>query len=286
MQKSSLRVIATLILITPHAVFPQSGSTLEQFEIDATKDRATEEHPHEPRSTTNSKTYDGGLGYGDDDDDGELLGDSLFWWIPEAIGRAMVAGGTSSWRRVTSPTRADDIDENAEFEEPTVARKTEGEGVIPYARVDVSYNWMNNRIHANDSRTEIGFGPLGFQLRNTRYYESDPEADLHVRQYHALYRMSASDFFEVDIGFGKFELIGVSSHSGESFTLPVLIHPSTRFGFEYRPSWTSINGTGIADYELAMSFGDRYWSVRGGYRWLKSPGARLEGPFLGLSGRI
>ena len=70
-------------------------------------------------------------------------------------------------------------------------RRVAGEGVIPYARADVSYQHAGSLVHAVDTRAEVGLGPFGFEARQIRYTESVPNAALEVQQYHALYRMSA-----------------------------------------------------------------------------------------------
>ena len=98
--------------------------------------------------------------------------------------------------------------------------------------------------------------------------------------------MSVGSVFEVDLGYGRMELIGMQHNSGGSFTLPVLFHPTTAFGIEYRPSWAAINGNSLENHEIALEFGDRFWALRAGYRWLRSPGDQLSGPFAGISVRF
>lgn len=161
-----------------------------------------------------------------------------------------------------------------------------GEGVVPFVRLDGSYHRIGDRIDASDYRTEVGYGPFGFEYRQLRYTESDPEATLELAQYHALYRMSAGDYVEIDLGYGQLDITGAAHNTGGSWTVPILIHPSPHFGFEYRPSWAKINGSPITNQEVAVSIGGRFWALRGGYHWLESDSERLSGPFVGLSLRL
>jgi hypothetical protein len=181
-------------------------------------------------------------------------------------------GGARSWRRVTSDPGV----------EGTLTRKP-GEGVIAYARLDVSLLRVSSRISGDDTRAELGFGPIGIAGRTTRYREEDPKAELDVNQYHLLYRMSAGDRLEITVGYGRLRLEGLSSTAGDSRTASILFYPTRHVGFEYRPSLATVNGNRITDHELAVSFGDLFWAARIGYRRLESPSERLDGPFIGLS---
>jgi len=51
----------------------------------------------------------------------------------------------------------------------------------------------------------------------------------------------------------------------------------------FRPSWTAIEGTSVADYDVRISVGFPYVTAETGYRWLSSDGSTLKGPFLGGS---
>ncbi len=270
MRPNALRSLLAWILIFPLAAFPDTGGKLERFEKDATLPRSTVEPPDPPPPT---RSYEPAKI--DESDDADIVTD-LIIMVP----MAMAAGGVYSWQRIAPPTIDDSTNKKA------VTPRAVGEGVIPYARVDGSYNRVGDDIHAADTRVEIGYGPFGFEVRQMHYTESDPDTVLDVKQYHALYRMSAGKYVEIDLGYGRLDLVGVSHNSGGSWTLPILIHPSTRFGIEYRPSWASINGNSVSDQELAISLGDRFWAVRGGYHWLESPADRLSGPFIGLSLRL
>ncbi|MGD8594955.1 MAG: hypothetical protein PVF82_19160 [Gammaproteobacteria bacterium] len=278
------RLLFVWILIFPLVALADTGSKLEHFEKDATSPRPSDESDDPPpqqdqhQSGSNFSTENS-----DETQTQSNFGDDLALALIQAIPLAMVAGGRYSWERV-SVSAADDGANGRDRKK--ITPKAPGEGVVPYIRLDASYNHVDDRIHASDYRAEVGYGPFGFEYRQVLYGETNPEATLELEQYHALYRMSFGDRVEIDLGYGRLDLIGMARHSGSSWTLPILIHPSPHFGIEYRPSWAKINGNSISNQELAISVGAQFWAFRGGYHWLESHEERLSGPFIGLSLRF
>ena len=95
--------------------------------------------------------------------------------------------------------------------------------------------------------------------------------------------MTFSRFVEWDIGLGGAALEGNERNSGVSFTLPFRFYVWRHFGLSFRPTWSAIDSRSINDYDLGLSVGIRYVSVKAGYRWVKVGSASLNGPFAGLS---
>ena len=277
------KLLLLCALFIPLTSFSQTGSLLEKFELDATQPRedsqtqprenSQNQHSHRAHDT-HETVRDDSASYSDQ------LEQELISSVAELVFDMFSYPGIYSWQRVAPPMADNSSEEYA------ATPRNPGEGVIPFARVDVSYHYVNSRVHALSGRGEVGYGPFGFEARTARYSESEPDATLDIVQYHFLYRMSLEDHVELDIGYGEYELSGVADNIGPSGTLHLLIYPSEQIGIELRPSWASINGNSISDHEMAMSYGGRYWAARAGYHWLTSPSTSLSGPFVGLSLRF
>lgn len=188
---------------------------------------------------------------------------------------AIILPGWNSWDRVQPRP----IDARYAFAEP---RET-GEVLIPFFRLDAAYQNVDSDVEAIDIRAELGYGPIALSIRDTNYQESDPDDELEIFQMHALYRMSFSEAFEVDAGLGILTIDGDGQNSGLSLTLPVLIRYTENLGFEFRPSWSSVNGNTIQDYDVGAMLGMRFVALRAGYRWIESENTSLNGPYLGIS---
>jgi len=249
-------------LLSQHPAVAQSGSQLERFEKDATRqspDKKSGESSDRSATRDESQTSEDG---------------GLFSGLIDAAFELIADGGARSWRRVASDPGVGGVPPR----EP-------GESVIVYARLDVSLLQVSSRIFGNDVRAELGYGPVGFAARTTRFREDNPSAELDASQYHLLYRMSAGDRGEIALGYGRFRLEGLSSTAGSSGTVSVLFYPTRHVGFEYRPSFSTLNGNRITDHEFSVNFGDLFWAARIGYRRLEGPSERLDGPFFGVSVR-
>jgi hypothetical protein len=259
-------------------VIPVCAGTLDDFEKDAVKKR-------EPGTDSKSKKRSSTDGA---DDLGDACLDSLasdcldvFCTSGEA-GRGIGAvfggianGGRHSWDRINPDGLA------AQKDERIVRRQ--GEALVPFLRLDTVYQNVETDVAAWDYLMIVGYGALGFQARSTVYEEKEPAGKLRFAEYHALYRMSLGNQVEVDLGAGAMVLKGAQENSGFSITVPVLIHPSDHYGFEFRPVWSSINENNIQDFDVAVLFGWRYASVKAGYRWVHSLHQSLDGPEIGVS---
>lgn len=197
------------------------------------------------------------------------------------VTQTLIEGGRQSWLRVSADART-----------ATMTPREPGDALLVKARADLAAQHVDQRTTSLDLRVEAGYGPWAVQGRRTRFREDLPgatnaTAELEVRQAHFLYRMAAGDYAELGLGYGRMQIVGLASHSGESVTVPLLIHPSPYWGFEYRPSWAIINGNTLRDQEFALLLGLPFASLRAGYRRLESSvgkdGQRLAGPFVGVS---
>ncbi len=253
---------ATLLLVLTFCltclVQPLVAGELDDFEEEATAATAAD--------TTSSYSSDSGGGSG-----WAMLFAEVFYMT-------FIYGGASSINRMRPP---DAVDAESPIEGLPV--KNKGEPVIPYLRLDAFYQDTSSSVQAIDGRIEVGWGPIGLQYRHTRYDEDRPDDSMDVSQWHVLYRMSFSQFVEVDMGFGSMTLKGNREYSAFSFTLPVQVRTPWGIGVEYRPAWSTINGNSVRDHTLSAGYGLRFVSASIGYRWFNVGDASLQGPFIGAS---
>lgn len=184
----------------------------------------------------------------------------------------LLYGGACSWARVT----------DAEVSADGAAPRALGEPLIPFARVDVSYQNVESDVDAVDAQADLGYGPVGAHLGFTRYREQTPADHLDMIRALGLYRMSFGSHIETDLGLGGLTLKGEQTTRKFLFSLPVLVHPSEHWGIEFRPAWADR----ISDYDVALLLTRRFASAKLGYRWVDSPHESLDGPYIGISIRL
>ncbi len=260
--------LVLVVLLICYASTTMAGE-LDQFEAEATKP-AEDSTSRKPTSKQDKQLDDDNNGERDTSDD---ISDVIVEMIAEFAFYGVVYGGVSSWERVQPSGQANETQTPRQFGDPA----------IPFARIDVNYQSVSSDIDAQDSRVELGFGPLGVQYRKTEYDEDNPDDSLTIEQWHGLYRMSLGDYLEIDLGYGRFTLEGNATSRGSSFTLPVLFRPTENIGIEWRPTWSSINGSDISDHDLGIHFRYQIAALRVGYRWLEAGEADLDGPYIGLA---
>ncbi len=280
-----MRRILCLALAASMAAVPAMGGTLEEFERKATRSGNEGARNAFPRGNA-----DGDAGrpksFGDElvQEIAESIADLLLYGVAGGV----LYGGAASWARVTqkpAPERREGEDGTRDREAIDVGPRRPGEALIPFARLDMGYQFLESDVSALDIRAEAGYAMAAVQVRRTDYREKEPKDDLATTAIHALYRMSFGNSFGMDIGLGALVLQREGSRSGFSFTLPFLIHPSDHFGIELRPAWSDLGGSTIQDYDVAIVGGWRHVSARAGYRWVRAGFAHLDGPEVGVSVR-
>ncbi|MFT3866998.1 MAG: hypothetical protein QM715_00740 [Nibricoccus sp.] len=134
-----------------------------------------------------------------------------------------------------------------------------------------------------DGRLLAGFGPFAAQYRHTHYREDGASNPLNFIQMHGLFRMSWSEKAEFGLGFGRLILDGRSRNDGFSMTYPLSIFPTKHLGLNFTPTWSWINDHAITDCDGSVSYVNKYFSVRVGYRRIKARAEVLSGPYAGLT---
>jgi hypothetical protein len=210
----------------------------------------------------------GGSGIGDD-----CLADPLLWELGGRLAfYGLAYGGIASWSRM-DPLNADLIDM------PGMAPREWGDSLLPVIRADADYQWVEGDIGAVSGRIEGGYGPFAVEFKRTQFDEEDPDDQLILTRWHALYRMSLGGGLEVDLGVGQLTLDGNSLLEETSFTVPLLFHPVPGCGLEFRPAWSD----SLTEHSLGLILGTKFGSLTAGYRWLRNETDSLEGPYAGLS---
>jgi hypothetical protein len=164
-----------------------------------------------------------------------------------------------------------------------IPKRTIGEALLPFVRADLNYQHVSSRIYGIDGRIESGYGPFGIHFRDTHYVERDPKNSLDFRYIQGLYRISTDDSFDFSLGLGGLIMDGEKVHGGFSMTFPLEIYPYEHFGFRLSPTWSFNNGNAVSDYEAAIAYSRRFYSLRAGFRRTKVQDQILKGPFLGVS---
>ena len=163
-------------------------------------------------------------------------------------------------------------------------KREPGSTLVPFARVDSSYQSIDNNLDAVDVRGEVGFGPLGLQVRRTWYDEDNVDTgELQLTQVHFLYRMQYLGRLGVDLGVGPSTLDGINRYDSISWTTPVRLRLCDGFTAEFRPMWVTFDDSRVRDYELTGQVTWRNVGVIAGYRWLMNDDESLEAPLIGLS---
>jgi len=219
---------------------------LDKFEEDATKvkeDKPSSQHNH--------------------NDDDSFLGD--------IFAQIVISAGKGSLSR-----------EGYAEEGDTVAKRQQGDRLLPRARLDVAGQFLEHDISAVDLRGEVGYAAFAGQVRYTRMWEDSNGNALTTTYGHFLLRMALGSKGEMDLGVGALNLAGRQSTTGVSMTLPIQVH-GDNFGVEARPAWSALNDNVIQDYDVALVAGVRFVALRAGYRWLLAPHETLKGPYAGVS---
>jgi hypothetical protein len=270
-----MKITGKMIVILSAVVFCTSGLSyagkLDDFEKDSTKKKQSDK----AKETSICGEIIGGI-----------LGAIIGVFVAEGVHE--IAKGSNDGNKSGAGNKETDKENNdknpadhAGDESPPL--KERGSPLMPYARIDASYQHLSSNLKAQDYFAEFGYKPVAVSGRFTRYMESDPDDTMDAAEIFLLYRMKFKDMVEIDLGVGDMIIKGEATHSGMSLTAPVRFKPVDYAWLEFRPAIADINGNFMQDYDLSAHVGWRYASVKAGYRWFMSPDETLDGPYLGIS---
>jgi hypothetical protein len=124
-------------------------------------------------------------------------------------------------------------------------------------------------------------GKYGYSVRYDHYLEESPATTLGVAGIYMLYRPPASKNFQVDLGIGLGSLMGQEVNSGLSLELPVRIRLSDPVSLAITPAVTYLANQMVQiNAALEVRGGKLLYAL--GYKTLRGPTQRLEGPYIGL----
>ena len=182
------------------------------------------------------------------------------------------------------------IDETlARVKEPTeiTAKKLTfrqiGEPTLPFFRLEPKYLRVNPDISALDYELELGYGPYALKCRHTSFDEINPRDGMDLTQYLLFLRLSPASSLEYGFGIGSIHLQGNKSNSGFMIYFPVKFHPYESFGYQFKPTMSWINDNLIGDYDIALVFFKRYYSIKLGYRFLRVRKENLDAAYISLA---
>ncbi len=199
--------------------------------------------------------------------------DELFWRMMEIAVLVAVEGGKMSVERTQG------IDDPLS----SMAPRTMGEPLLSFVRFDTHYQNVNGHARGVDLKLELGYSLLGINFRRTRFRESSPSDEMNLSYIHGLYRMSLGNHVGFNIGYGRATLKGDHKNSGSSFTFPLLFHWSERLGVEGSYTASNINNNWLTDAEISFIVTERLGSLSLGYRSIRGPSEKIQGPFMGFS---
>jgi hypothetical protein len=246
-----------------------SAGKLRSFERDATRDRSGRDR----RSDRPDPTFDSDDSYIRHGRSGSIS-DFMF---NDLLYLSLIHPGRRSWARVSA--------DSARLGDLTLEPREPGDPLIPFVRFDAAYQDVDSDVEAFDYRVQVGYGPVGVELHQTRYWEQQPPDSLDIYRVYGLYRLSIGNSLEVDVGLGAIVIDGAETNVGFSSTTPILFYPVDWLVAEFRPMWSDIQGSVTQEYGVALLLNWGYVALRGGYRWTHSPMESLDGPFVGFSVR-
>ena len=246
---STIALTAYCLLIMPGTGMAQKLDAFEKGTRTTSPEKATSDYHHRNSCA--------------DDFFSEVIGD--------VIGVVIVGGGAMSWTKARANTNA--------CLRAGIMPKEAGDRQIPFLRTDITYQALGSGVEAFDYRAEMGYGPIGLHFDQTHYSEDDPRDRLDLTRVYGLYRMAMGDSIEMDLGFGPMWIDGNKKDARTSFTVPIMVYPNDVFGIEFRPAWAS----NISDYDIGFLISGKHSSFKAGYRWVKSPGKTLDGPYAGIA---
>lgn len=248
-------IIIAILIVTPLA----AASELDDFEEAATTD-------NEQKSDDQKKEEE------EDDDDVNFFFD--FYEIIFDVIFSVFDGTDKSLAR---------IGESTETDLTKIDIRQTGEPTLPFFQLEHRYMRVSSDIKARDNSLEFGYGPYGFNCRNTGFYEKNPSDKLTLTQYHFLLRISATRSREYGIGVGRLAIRGNEDNSGSSLTFPMKFYPKESFGIRFTPTYSRINGNSIDDYDLSFAYTKRFGTIELGYRFLEANGVDLDGSYIGFA---
>lgn len=200
--------------------------------------------------------------------------DDLFWtlmgYAAEGLFELTAQGGANSNLRIQE-NHTDEV----------IPRKL-GESLIPFFRMNLNIQGIEDRSYGLDGKLELGRGSLALEFRDTRYRDNTENEQLRLRQLQVLYRMSFGNRVGVNLGLGSAKLDGAEHSKGTMVSIPLFLHNRRHITWEIRQTWMFADEFSVDELDLSAIYAIRRTAIRLGYRRLDSLNSSLEGPYLGV----
>jgi len=241
--------------------YPESSSEREQY-----SSAPRHKHHHRQHERDNDDFFS--ILFGDliDDIVGEVLGGAA-----QAIGNGLDDAATHSNQRINDSSASAPED-----------KRTLGEPVIPYFRLNLNLQNIESNIYGFDGKLELGYGAIAGEYRQTRYRDDVLNEHLLLKQLQIYSRMSFGNHFVMNFGLGAASLDGENHAQGALFSIPIIYYPQRHLAFELRPSWMFGGNLSLNEMDLSTLISYQRVALRLGYRQLNSQNDSLEGAYAGI----
>lgn len=177
----------------------------------------------------------------------------------------------------------------------TPTPREKGEWVLPFLRVEMGYQSVENKseIDALESLVEIGYGPFAFSHQQSYFREElkdDPSTPaiesgndtLRLSSSHLLFRVSSTKNYEVSVGLGQMRLAGNEVNSGLSIVVPFRVVNDYGLGFSGQLGVGWPTDQSVTNTQASVVYTKDAFSIHAGYRWFEISGSslNLNGPAL------
>lgn len=163
-----------------------------------------------------------------------------------------------------------------------ISHRKAGEILTPFYRFNINTQHVNDDINALDLKMEFGHGPLGFELRSTKYQDDLTNDELKYNQFQYFHRMSFGNKIGVNFGIGYAKMKIIESYDGLVLSLPVIFQNGRHLGFEVRPSVFDADGVSVTELDYSVLYTYRKMAFRVGHRSLESENIDIDGVYIGL----
>jgi len=201
----------------------------------------------------------------------DALFEGIFTALVDGTADIIAQGGNNSQQRVN---------ENTDHTE--LSLRKHGEILIPYYRLNLNFQRIDDDISAIDLKMELGKGPVAFELRTTQFSDDSDDSNLNYSQIQYLHRMSFGNSTGINLGIGYGRLKGDSIFDGLVLSLPMLFKVSENFGLEFRPLYFNADDVDITELDASVLYTHRKLAFRAGYRSIQSDNVDISGPYLGM----
>ena len=167
-------------------------------------------------------------------------------------------------------------------EKKGISPRKEGEIIIPFYRLNINYQYVDDKIDALDLKMEVGKGANGLELRITTYNDNQNSEELKYSQFQYFHRMSFGNNIGINLGLGYGRMDITDTFDGLLLSLPILYQSGRHLGIEVRPTYFNADGVDISELDFSVMYTYRKMAFRLGHRNIQSTNIDINGIYFGL----